>query len=616
MKIALIGNPSVGKSLIFNQLTGLGVEVSNYPGTTVALQRGSVCYKREMIEIVDLPGIYSLDGESEEEQLAREYLKKGGVDLALVVVNATRLERNLFLLLQVAECGVPMLAVLNMIDEVESGGYEIDIDRLREILGIEVLTTAAPEGRGIERIIPAALFSARPSPVRIPYDYHIEGAVRSLEKVEGAARAEAILALLGIAEKPELLEAATAIVEEIEKTHRMTVRQIIEANRHHFAHQIALKVIRRRDVPPSFDLDRLFTRTIPGIPLMIAIMLAMLLTVFTVGSFLEEVITGLFDILLLQPIAALALPPLVGTVAIAVALALQAGFGIAFPFVLTFYILLALIEDSGYMTRVAFLADKTMHQFGLHGEAVIPLVLAFGCNVPAVMATKNLQSRRERMIAATLVTMVPCSARTVIITGIVAAFIGIVAALSVYTIVLLLVLITGLILSKTVSGERFGMILEMVPLRRPDPLLVLRKSWTRLREFLFVAMPLLIAGSIVLSLLEFFGILAIFQDLVSPLFVDLLGLPPYAATALLFGILRKEMAFETLAVLAGTADLPLVMTSLQLFVFAVVSTLFVPCISTIAILYRQLNARTALLVSIYTVLLGLVVGATIHRVAI
>ncbi len=616
MKVALIGNPSVGKSLIFNQLTGLGVEVSNYPGTTVSLQRGSVCYKREMIEIVDLPGIYSLDGTSEEEQLVREYLKRGGVDLALVIVNATRLERNLFLLLQVAEWGIPMLAVLNMIDEVESGGYEIDIDRLREILGIEVLPTAAPEGRGIEKIIPAALLPTRPSPVRIPYDYHIEGAVRSLEKVEGATRSEAILALLGISEKPELLEAAATIVEEIEKTHRMTVRQLIEANRHHFAHQIATEVVRRREVPPAFDLDRLFTRTIPGIPLLVAIMLVMLLTVFIVGSFLEELITGLFDTLLLQPIAALALPPLVSTMAIAVALALQAGFGIAFPFVLTFYILLALLEDSGYMTRVAFLADKAMHQFGLHGEAVIPLVLAFGCNVPAVMATKNLRSRRERMIAATLVTMVPCSARTVIITGIVAAFIGIAAALSVYAIVLILVLITGLILSKTVSGERFGMILEMVPLRRPDPRLVLRKSWMRLREFLFVAMPLLIAGSIVLSLLEFFGILDIFQDLVSPLFVDLLGLPPYAATALLFGILRKEMAFETLAVLAGTADLPLVMTSLQLYIFAVVSTLFVPCISTIAVLSRELNARTALLVAIYTVVLGIGVGAAIHMAAV
>ncbi|HZD42569.1 MAG TPA: ferrous iron transport protein B, partial [Methanomicrobiales archaeon] len=579
--------------------------------TTVALHRGSVCYKRERLEIIDLPGVYSIDGATDEERMIRKYLSGGEAEAAIVVINATRLERNLYLLLQVAEYGIPLVIVLNMMDEVEARGLEVDTLRLSEIFGVEVLATAASQGRGIEAIIPTVLNSAHPSHIEIPYDYHIESAIRSLEKVEGAGRIEALWALLGISNSPELQEVAGALVEEIERTHQMTVQQIIAANRHHFASQISLETLRKSGASTGFDVDRLLTKAIPGIPILIGILLLMLLTVFVVGSFLEGLITEAFNLLLIQPVSALVIPDLAKTVGVAIALALQAGFGIAFPYVLTFYILLAVLEDSGYMTRAAFLADKVMHQFGLHGEAVIPLVLAFGCNVPAIMGTRNLKSRRERIIAATMVTMVPCSARTVIITGIVAAFIGIPAALSIYLIVLALVLLTGLILSRAVSGERFGMILEMAILRRPDPKLVLEKSWLRLREFLFIAMPLLIAGSIVLGLLEFYGILAIFQEVVSPLFVGLLGLPPYAATALLFGILRKEMAFETLAVLAGTADLGAVMTNLQLYIFALVSVLFIPCISTIAVLSRELNAKVALMVSIYTVALGLAVGALI-----
>jgi ferrous iron transport protein B len=170
MKIALIGNPSVGKSLIFNQLTGIGVEVSNYPGTTVELKEGSTCFRREMIDIVDLPGIYSLDGTSEEEELVRTFLKKGGADAVIVVMDATRLERNLYLLLQVAELGIPMIAVLNMIDEMEKAGLKIDTTTLEYQLGIEVLETAASKGRNIEKIIPLVQRSARPATLIVPYD--------------------------------------------------------------------------------------------------------------------------------------------------------------------------------------------------------------------------------------------------------------------------------------------------------------------------------------------------------------------------------------------------------------------------------------------------------------
>jgi ferrous iron transport protein B len=349
-----------------------------------------------------------------------------------------------------------------------------------------------------------------------------------------------------------------------------------------------------------------------GIPLLVTIVVGMLLIVFTIGSVLEGLIVAAFETWLAQPVEALALPPLLHEVLSAIVLALEAGIGIAFPFILTFYILHATLEDSGYMTRAAFLADRAMHQLGLHGRAVIPLVLAFGCNVPAVMSAAALPNRRERFIAAFLASMIPCSARTVIISGIVAAFIGIPAAFSIYGIVLLIVLMTGLILARTVPGDRYGMVLEMAPLRYPAPGLVLEKSWRRIREFLVIALPLLIAGSVVLTMLDFFGVLAAFQQFAAPLSEGVLGVPAYATTALLFGILRKEMAFETLSVLAGTANLATVMSSVQLYVFALVSTLFVPCISTVAVLNRQLGARAAFGISLYTVALGLVVGAIVQ----
>jgi ferrous iron transport protein B len=248
----------------------------------------------------------------------------------------------------------------------------------------------------------------------------------------------------------------------------------------------------------------------------------------------------------------------------------------------------------------------------MHGGAIIPLVLSFGCNVPAILATRTLRTRRERIIASFLTTLIPCSARTVIISGIVAAFVGIPQALSIYLIVLLITIATGMTLSRTLPGEQFGMMMELTTLRRPRAGQVLQKSWMRVREFLTIAMPLLIVGSLVLGLLSYYGVLALFQDALAPLSTGLLGLPSYASTALLFGILRKEMAFETLAVLAGTATLDTVLTATQLYTFALVSTLFVPCISTVAIMRRELGWQIAAAVSAYSIVIGIVMGAIVR----
>ena len=612
MKIALLGNPGVGKSLIFNQLTGLGVEVNRYPGSSVELECGNVCYKQEKTEIVDLPGIYSLDGNSEEETLVRTFLTSGGADVIVAVLDATKLERNLYLFVQAAEFSPKMIAVINMIDAAEREGMHIDAGILSSHLGVPIILAAASEGKNIDRILPVSLGEATPARVHVPYDHHIEAALKSLEKTIGTPMHTNLLALQGMGDDPVLLDAAGAIAQEIGMRHRMSVSQIIATNRHNFAREITALVITRTANKKPYDLDSLLTRTFPGIPILCTILFLLLLSVFMIGSWMEAIIVQVFTSALIIPFTALALPPLWDRIGFSVLVALQAGLGIAFPFIFTFYIGLSLLEDTGYMTRAAFLADRAMHRIGLHGEAIIPMVIGFGCTVPAVMSLRLLKTRREQTIAAFLVTMIPCSARTVVIAGIVAAFVGIIWAFSIYLIVFVLLILTAVVLSRITPGEQFGMIVEMATLRRPQARLVLAKSWLRIKEFLFIAMPVLVVTSILLGLFQYLGLTELFEQIVAPITVTLLGLPVYASTALLFGVFRKELAFETLAVLAGTANLGSVMTSVQLYTFAIVSVLFVPCVSTIAVLYRQLGARIAIITSIYTVFLGLFIGAIIN----
>lgn len=612
MKFGLIGNPNVGKSLIFNQLTGLGVEVSNYPGTTIDLAYGNTCFGQKRFELVDLPGIYSLEGPSPEETLVRRLLESGDVHLLIAVLDATHLERNLYLFAEVAEYGLPMIAVVNMIDEAEKQGISIDYGLLSDRLGIDVVPTAAIKGLNIEQIIPVALSHAKKPRTDVAYDHHIEAALISLQKTYGVNTLTAMQALLGIGADPEMNDAATFLAREIEDRHHMSVLQIVSTNRHNHARSIAEEVLRAREEAARFDAERFLTTAVPGIPILIVIMVTLLIVVFSVGSFLSEIAVALFNMLLLEPFTALGLPPFPSQIGTSLLLALQAGLGIAFPFIFTFYIGIALLEDSGYLTRAAFLADQVMHRMGMHGQAIIPLVLGFGCTVPAILSIRLLKTRRERLIASFLVTLIPCSGRTVIIAGIVAAFIGIIPALTVYLIIFLLILLTAFLLARIAPGDQVGMILEMAPLRRPAAGNVLKKSWGRIQEFLVIAMPLLIVTSIILGVFQYAGIMDAFESIIAPFSELILGLPSFAVTALIFGVLRKEMALETLVLLSGTADLSSVMTQLQLYVFAVVSVLFIPCISTIAILSRVMGNRIAIAVSAYTVITGIVIGALIN----
>jgi ferrous iron transport protein B len=617
LKIGLIGNPNVGKSLIFSLLTGIGVEVSNYPGTTVDIMSGTSCANKQKIVVSDLPGTYSLDGESNEEKLVRNLLLSHEYDSYVLVLDASHLERNLYQLLQFIEYQVPAIVVLNMADEAEKTGLYIDTKCLSHILGMPVILTDATIGRHISDIIPLTLTESKPGIYQVPYDHHIEAAIRTLSRITGSSRNEALLALQGIGDDPDCLEAAATIAYEIEEEHRMSVSSILAGNRHHAASEIKKSVISTGLVktPDKRSYDSFLMRPFPGFLIMGAILISMLLVVFFIGSFFEEMIVSAFNLVALEPLKQASISPLLYEILFSFIIAIQAGLGIAFPFVFTFYVLISIIEDTGYMSRVAFLADRVMHRFGLHGQAIIPMVLGLGCNVPAIMAIRQIGNKRERHIAAFLITMVPCSARTVIISGMVAVFVGIPAAFSIYFIILILIFLTGIILSRITPGNQLGMVFEVPPLRTPSLKMVFTRAWIHIREFLVIAMPLLIGSSIVLGLMGYYGILSVIESITAPFMTGVLGLPSFASTALLFGILRKEMAFETLIVLAGSASLTTVMTKLEIYIFALVSTLFVPCISTIAVLYREQGVKTSIIITLYTVALGVFVGALVHGIS-
>jgi ferrous iron transport protein B len=619
LKVALIGNPSVGKSTLFSRLTGIGVLISNYPGTTMEVAHGRVCHDRICLDLSDLPGVYSLDGNTPEEQTVLKYLHDEKPDVILNVIDATRLERNLYLTLELLELDTPVIVSLNMIDEAAQIGVQIDAGELASLLHVPVIPTSSQKGVGLEELMHE--FQEPPGPEgqrHVKYDRHVEKFIADLAAL-GLSRHDAVLLLSrgpdGERFSEEAVTTAAIAREEIERSHETNIAEILAGNRYADAGLISKAVMRSRPGRKISLKERIDTLLISrrwGFLILIAIMLSMLLVVFLVGGFLEDIIGKSFDSYIIEPVrAALASQPFVSTVAVYTLIGIQAGLSIVVPYIATFYVLMAVLENSGYLTRAAFLLDEIMHRFKLHGRAMIPLILGFGCSVPAIMSTKALQTRRERVITATLVCMVPCSARSIVILGLVAKFVSVWAGLSIYLLMLGLIVVIGYILGRAVKGEETGFVLEMVPLRVPSLKDVIDKTWMQMKEFIEVAFPLLIVGSAVLGVLQFIGFLNTMNVVLAPLISGWLGLPDFTATALIFGILRKEMALETLAVMAGTWQFNVVMTPLQMYVFAVFTTIYMPCLASITMLKRVLGWRDTLKITALTVLLALLVSGLI-----
>jgi ferrous iron transport protein B len=547
-KITLMGCPNVGKSVVFSRLTGVNVISSNYPGTTVDFIKGTTFIGGEKFELIDVPGTYSLEPISKAEAVAQTMLQGG--DIVIAVVDATHLERNLYLTLEILETKKPAVIALNLWDETRHLGIDIDVAKLETLLGVPVVPTCALCGTGIKELA-SAVSVAKPSET-----------------------------LKQMSEEERWLKVGE-IIRDVQVVH----------HRHHTMWE------RFADTT---------VRPTTGIPLAILVILLMFLFIIEVGNAIIKYVMdplfytyyGPWIVSAVNSFVPSGLLPnlLVGTSTIEtldfetslglLTTGLYVPFGMVLPFVITFYFMLSILEDSGYLPRLAVLVDTGLHKLGLHGSAIVPTILGCGCNVPGALATRILETEKQRFIAMTLMAIsVPCMAQSAMIFAILGRY-GMKWILIVYSTLLVLYIVLGLLLKRIVRGESPELLLEVPPYRKPDPRTLLKKTWSKAYGFLAEAVPFVILGIFIVNLLSLSGMIDILSRIFSPILTTLLGLPDGAIVALLLGILRKDIAIGML--------LPLGMTPQQLTISCIILTTYFPCIATFVVLFRELGSLAML----------------------
>ena len=633
--IALAGNANVGKSVIFNHLTGLHQHIGNWPGKTVERAEGTLHFKGYTIDIIDLPGIYSLSTFSIEELISREYIAVENPDLVINVVDASVLERNLFFTLQLMELETPIVVALNQMDMAKKKGITIDHKKLEKILGVPVVPTVATNRTGIYELMEASVDTVEKGiekRVRLGYGEEVETRIKKLSKMvsrlqlpypirwvaikllEGDEQIEGRIRQLD----PNILLAAKKFAEEIERIHGHSCSTVITSERYEIAGRIAREVQRivpQTKLPMRERLHALTTHKILGYPIMATVILSMFFAIFSFGDYTSQLLSMLFEYF------HSVYESLFGTEILATLIwggiieGLIAGITIALPYLTPFYLALYFLEDSGYLSRIAFLMDNLMHKIGLHGKAFIPVMLGYGCNVPACLGCRIMETERERLLATFVVTLVPCAATSVIILGLVGAYVGFQWALLLYIIDLLIIFVLGRIAFNILSGEPTGLIMEMHDYRTPHLKTIVKQTWFRLKEFIKMAFPLIILGSFIIKLVDVLGLLEPVANILSPVTVVWLGLPTITGITLIFGVLRKELTLLMLSTLFGTANFANVpgFGPREMIVFTLVAMLYIPCISTIAALVKEQGWKRALFITFFEIAFAIVVGGIAYR---
>jgi len=615
--IIFIGQPNSGKSTLFNAIAGLKAETSNFPGTTVEHTHSKVNVEGKILNIIDLPGTYTLNPSDEAENVALTHVFVEKPDLIINVIDASILGRSLELTLELIELGYPMIVALNMMDLAEKKGIKIDTDKLARILGVPVIPTIASHGRGIKDLLYAALtvLGKMKTLAPIKWSKDVEDRILELEQMIPSdfpivankrftavkmIEAEKLLFDKMLMEiNPSLKEALDNIRRALEERHNSPAYEVIAAERHHLALKIfeeSSRVTRGRKIGWLERVDDVIMHPILGYFILIGVFLVFFFIIFNVGNPLEELLLGPLNSLRAYLSANLG-RSLLFYLAEGLIQGIGGGVAIVLPYFIPLLFLMSLMEDIGYLARASFLMDTFMHRIGLHGNSVSPFILGFGCNVPAVVSTRILESRRDKIITSLLIPFVPCSARTTIILALIAFYLGPIWALGFYIFNIFLLGLLGRIISLFFKDPSPGLILEIPTLKIPSVKNMASKTYVRLKSFIKFAWPILIAGSVVLALLQFFHLDRYINLILSPLVEKALGLPKELGVTLVFGFLRKELSLVMMLQALGVSyqGLMSVVSQQQIVVFAIFISFFIPCLSTVAILWKEIGKGIALL---------------------
>ncbi|MBP7216589.1 MAG: ferrous iron transporter B [Candidatus Omnitrophica bacterium] len=568
-KIFLLGNPNVGKSVVFSRLTGVQVVSSNYPGTTVEVAKGYLTLGDQRIEVVDLPGTYSLEPTSSAEEVVVSLLRECPRQESLVVniVDATNLERNLYLTLQLLEEGFSVVVCLNMCDETRHRGISIDEKKLEAMLNVPVVPACAITGVGMKFLIR-----------RLP-----EAKPIAIHKRTHEQRWQAIGTIIEASQR--LSHRDHTVRDHLEDASVRPLSGLLMAG---FAIFLSFKFVRfTGEWLIAHIADPIFFKLYQ--PLLEQLSERLGGDGFIHHVLIGDLINGKIDFK--QSLGVLTTAPYI-------------EFSMVLPYIIAFYFVLGVLEDTGILPRLAMLLDGIMHRLGLHGFAIIPVLLGFGCNVPGILSTRVLESKRERFIASTLISIgVPCVPLQAMIFGLLGSFSGFYVS-GVYLVLFSIWLFLGIILNRLLKGFSPEFLLEIPPYRFPPLGALMQKMYVRIRGFLVEALPVVFFGVLIVNLFLFLHLFNLVTGFFAPLMTGLFGLPKEAVVSLIVGFFRKDVAVGML--------MPLALSAKQLFISAVLLAISFPCIATFVVLYKELGLKDLLKATAIMIMTGIIVGSLLN----
>lgn len=645
--VALVGNPNVGKSVLFGHLTGSYVTVSNYPGTTVEIARGKYIgpplrqngrgMRQSETTLIDTPGINNLLPTSEDEQATRDILLNERPEHVLQVIDAKNLRRGLLITLQLAEMGIPYSVCLNMMDEARKRGIQVDTEVLSELLGVEVVTAVATRKEGLNAV-QNVLNTPNRSSYEFEYTEHIEEAVRSIDRILQSYQFNSVfsnrsIALMLLTGDESLLEyIADATDEKVVRR----LRRVVNETRAVYSESLHNIITRIRLEEAQSILDRVMSsgeetneglaekfgrwsmHPLWGAPVLLGVLYLMyqFVGVFGAGTLVDFLETQVFGNYLgpwftravefLVPLQFFQ-DMLVGEYGL-LTMALSYSVAIVLPIVGTFFIAFGILEDSGYLPRLAVMVNKQFKVIGLNGKAILPMVLGLGCDTMATLTTRILDSRKERVIVTVLLALgIPCSAQLGVILGMLGGL-SLSAALVWGGIVAGVLLLVGYLSSKVVRGRGSDFVLELPPIRRPTLSNILVKTMARIEWYMKEAVPLFFLGTFILFIFDKLNLLRTIQQAASPIVSGFLGLPAEATNAFLIGFLRRDFGAAGLYELANKGMLD----PNQILVSLVAITLFMPCIANLLMIVKERGVKTAVYISAFILPFALLVSGSLH----